>query len=158
MIKAGIICVALCGLGMCVFWYPFYSSLCALGGVGPDLDPVTPAQSVTAYVMLTFYIVTSVPCFAVLGFSWKVASLIAKNELFTEKASVLLERSAVLLFADLAVFLIGNAVFCFTGTNVFAVFYFAVAAFGFIFAALLAAASRFTGKAAELREENEAII
>lgn len=155
VVKGAIIALGVCGLFMCVVWYPFSISLSTMGVVSakPSLS-----QSVELWTQLAFYWAVSVPCFIVLIFAWKITGAIRNDEVFSYKVVNIIKKSATLLVIDIVVFLIGNIVFLALGWNDFAICYFIIAVIGLVVVSILLVLSHFVIKAIELKEETEGLI
>lgn len=155
VVKGAIIALGVCGLFMCIVWYPFSISLSTMGVVSakPSLS-----QSVELWTQLAFYWAVSVPCFIVLIFAWKITGAIKNDEVFSYKVVNIIKKSATLLVIDIVVFLIGNIVFLALGWNDFAICYFIIAVIGLVVVSILFVLSHFVIKAIELKEETEGLI
>ncbi len=155
LVKGAIIALGLCGLFMCVVWYPFSISLSAMGVVSanPSLS-----QNIELWTQLIFYWVVSVPCFIVLIFAWKITGSIKNDEVFSHKVVNLIKKCAAVLVIDIVVFLVGNIIFLAVGWNDFAIVYFMIAVVGLIIVSVLLTLSHFAEKAVELKEETEGLI
>ena len=145
--RSAILMMALCGVCICVCLYPF---LVSLNGFDKGSEAVMWSQ-------LIFYWLSSVPCFIILGFGWKIASSI-KTEPFIHKNAKLLKIGATLLFADSVFFFIGNIVFMFTGYNPFAIAFFMLVIIAMIASLALAVVGHYVTRATKLREENESYV
>lgn len=147
LVKASIVAVALCGICICVCLYPF---LVSLGGLDHGLEIILRIQ-------LIFYWLSSVPCFVILGIGWRIASSI-KTELFTHSNAKLLKDSAILLFVDAVVFLLGNLILMVLGYNPFAIAFFLLVVVALVVSLALGVAGHFVTRAATIREENESFV
>ena len=156
--KSAILLAALCGLAVCVLWYPFSISLTTFGvGIEGGL-PATTALNVQFWTQLLFYWLTALPCFCVLVFGWKIATAIEKNTVFTSKTAREFRISAWILFIDIAVYLLGNLITFALGWNDYALIYFFLVLAGTAIAVILAVAAHFVGRAATLQEEAEGTL
>ena len=155
LIRCAVIVMALCGLLICGFWYPFSISLTAVGIVG---TVTSQAQLVELWAQLLFYLFTSVPIFVILILFWTISTLIRDDRAVTLETAKRLKACAMILGIDLTVFFMGNLVFCFLGWNSFALIYFFAAAVGVFVTIVIAILAQYTRKAATLREENESYI
>ncbi|MBQ8850735.1 MAG: DUF2975 domain-containing protein [Clostridia bacterium] len=142
-----IIVIALCGLCICGFIYPFLVSL-------NGLDKVS---EITMWSQLIFYWLSSVPCFVILGLAWKVSASF-KSELFTFENASRFKLSSLLLFADAVFFFVGNLIFTLIGCNPFVIIFFFLIVTALSVALALGAAGHYVAKATEIREENEAYV
>ena len=145
--KLTIIVIAICGLCICGFVYPFLVSLNGLGE----------GSEIIMWCELIFYWSSSIPCFAILVLAWIVASTFS-TELFTGKNARLFKISAILLLSDAIYFLIGNIVFALLGYNPFAILFFFLVVTALSLSLALGAAGYYIARAAALREENEEFV
>jgi len=103
---------------------------------------------------------SALPCAGVIVCMWAVSNAINRDEVFTLKTSVWIERAAVLLFADAPFILAANIIMFFWSSSHPSVLLasggvtFVFIAFGLLAAVL----SRYIAKAAELREVSEGTI
>ena len=155
-LKGVILVFAFVGFLMCALWYPFWISLTTRGLM--DVEPMTAEQAVRFWSQLIFYWVTSLPCFALLALGWIISNKIKSDNLFSYSTARLIKICAIILFVDLAVFLIGNCVFAFMGWNELMLFYLLVFAVGLSVACLCAVLSHYVFKAAVLQEEADGTI
>lgn len=155
LLKAFIIVCALIGLFFCVAWYPFTVSLTAVGLADAV---ITPSQTVEFWVQLGFYWAVSVPCFAVLAIWWLISREIKRGEIFSFGVAKKFLLTAKVLAVDLAVFVVGNAVFAFMGWNDFLLVYAVICLLGVGVAVILVAIAHLIKQASILREENEGTI
>ena len=156
--KSAILLAGVCGLAVCVFWYPFSISLTTFGvGVEGGLS-ATIALNVQFWTQLVFYWLTALPCFSVLFFGWKIATAIKKNTVFTAKTARNFRIAAWILFIDIAVYLLGNIITFALGWNDYALVYFFLVLAGLAIAVILAVAAHFVGRAAALQEEAEGTL
>lgn len=151
LVRVVIILFAVCGVVVCAFWYPFSISLSVMGIV--DAVP-TIAQNVQMWTQISFYWLVSLPCFAILVLVWMMTNSIKKEAFFNCRNIKLTKISAVILFADLAVFLIGNVVFLILGWNDFAIIYFTLFAIGLGVAILFKVFEQYLKKVVKMKEEN----
>ncbi len=145
--RIAIIVIAVCGLCICGFVYPFLVSL----------NGLSKGTEITMWSQLIFYWLSSVPCFIVLGYAWRVSASF-KTELFTRENSACFKNSAILLLADSIFFFIGNLVFALMGYNPFAILFFFLVVTALSVSLALGAAGYYVAKAAALREENEEYV
>lgn len=101
-IKLILLGVGICGLILYVFIIPMY---------GLRLQTSYPEFSNRFWPWLIFIWVSSIPCFMVLYFAWKISSNIGKDLSFTEQNASLLKSISVLSVADTGFFFVGNIVF-----------------------------------------------
>lgn len=109
---------------------------------------------------LIFIFISSVPCYAVLVYSWRIAAQIGHDNSFSRVNSKSLRSISLLAGANSAFFFIGNLamlIFKMSHPGVFTVALFIVFA-GIAVTVAAAALSHLVLKAALLREENEGVI
>ena len=150
--RSAIIIFALVGIAICAA-YPYMIAITT----GLMFRPEASDHSVF-YVQLIFYWLTSLPCFVILGIAWKITALINKDEIFSKKTVRLLKLSAVILFCDILVFLIGNLIFLFLEWNGFAIVHITISMVGVVAALFLLVMMYFAENASLLKEETEGII
>jgi len=114
----------------------------------------------TAPYVVAFFVICIIPCYAVLVFSWGVASNIGKDKSFSYQNAKLLKYNAILAACDTMLFAVGIIVFLFTGMisggflgMASILLFFGVAA-SIIFASL----SHLVYKAAVLQEQNDLTV
>ena len=112
------------------------------------------------YAWLILIWLTSVPCYAVLVFAWKMANSVKNDTQFSHKNSGRLSKIALLAFIDGAFFFLMNIIYLFANLNhpgiliaSFLVFLVAIA-----FAATAKVLAGMVDKAAVLQEENDLTI
>lgn len=157
LLRAAIIIVGLFGITVCAFWWPFSISLSALG-VDGSLTLMTGEQMAEFWSQFAFYQAVSLPCFAILVLAWLVTNRISKGQFFALSTAKLINIAALILYIDLAIFLIGNLVFMFLKWNTFAIMYYFLAAIGCAVAICMSIIAYFVKRSAELKEETEGII
>lgn len=155
LLRFAIVIIGLCGVAVCALWYPFTISVSVTGGVTAEL---TLQQNIEFWTQLSFYWLCSIPCFIVLIFFWQVTSYIARDKAFSQQTAKALNRSAVLLFADIVLFLIGNIVFLALQWNWLAVAYFFIAIIGVVIATVLLVLAQYVSKASVMKEEYDETI
>lgn len=155
VVKGSIIAFGLCGLVMCLLWYPFSISLSTMGVVAatPTLE-----QNVQMWTQLLFYWGVSIPCFIVLAIAWRISTAIKKDEVFSSKVAKQIKKCTIILLVDVIIFFIGNIVFMLLGWNDFAFIYFIIAVIGIVVVSVLSVVSHYVTKAAILQEETEGTI
>ncbi|MDE7191675.1 MAG: DUF2975 domain-containing protein [Clostridia bacterium] len=157
LLRTAIIIVGLFGITVCAFWWPFSISLSAIG-IDKSLASITGEQMAEFWSQFAFYQATSLPCFVILVFAWLVTNRISKGQFFAISTAKLINISALILYIDLGIFLIGNLVFMFLNWNTFAIMYYFLAAIGFAVAICMSIIAYFVKRSAELKEETEGII
>ncbi|MDE6473567.1 MAG: DUF2975 domain-containing protein [Clostridia bacterium] len=157
LLRVAIIIVGLFGITVCAFWWPFSISLSAIG-IDKSLASITGEQMVEFWLQFAFYQAASLPCFVILVFAWLVTNRISKGQFFALSTAKFINISALMLYIDLGIFLIGNLVFMFLNWNTFAIMYYFLAAIGFAVAICMSIIAYFVKRSAELKEETEGII
>ena len=155
MVKISTILVAMFGIIICAFWYPFSLSLSI---TGPVNSPLTFVQKVEFYSQLIFFWIASIPCFVILLYAWRFGNAINRDEVFCIRTVSIINKCIIILFSDLALFVVGNIVFAVLGWNDFALVYFGIAVVGVIIACILAIAAHYLSRAAALQEEVDCTI
>lgn len=155
LVRLVIIFIAALGLSMCVFWYPFTISLSVMGVV--DSTP-TMQQNIEIWTQLLFYWVVSLPCFVILFLAWLITNSIKKEVFFSERNVKILKISALILFVDLIVFLIGNVVFLILGWNDFVLIYFIFFVIGVGITTLIKVFEQYLKKSVQMQENIEGLI
>jgi len=150
-VRIAVIAVTVCGLILCGYLIPLW---------GADIATVNPGFENWYFPWLIFLWVVSLPCFSILIFVWKVSGAIKCEEVFTSKTANWIKISAVLLFADVGFFFVGNLVFWLIGINLPGVLLLSllVDIFAIALAVLAAVLSRYITKAAVLQEDSEGTI
>ena len=149
-VRCAIVAMAICGICVCAFWYP--------RSISWTTDTLQKARETAYWMQIVFYWLTSLPCFAVLAIGWKLTTAIQAETLFQAENAKAVKMAVQILFADIAVFLIGNVVFLTLGWNDFALLYLFLAVLGLVIGVFMAILSHYLYKAAELQEENEGTI
>lgn len=150
IIKTSVIFLAILGLIICAFWYPFSISITIWGTNVPDqiLE-----NNLEFYTQLIFFWIVSIPCFIILFMIWKLGNAIKRDNVFNTQTALLVDRCVKILFIDIIVYTLGNIVFLLLGWNDFAFIYFGIAIVGLVIASVLSVASHYLFKAAALQEE-----
>ena len=149
-VRYAILAIAICGVCACAFWYPY--------SVSWSTKALQATQKVAYWVQLVFYWLISLPCFALLCMGWKITTAIKEDRLFVEQNATLVKKAVHILFADIIVFLVGNAIFLALGWNAFALLYLLFAVVGLVISVFMAILSHYLYKAAVLQEESEGTI
>ncbi len=156
--KISIAVIALAGLCICIFGYPFSISLGVVGVVpGGDIE-ITPVQNVAFYTQLIFYLIDSIPWFAVLVIAWQIADSIKNGRIFTSENVKRLFSAFVLIFSSSCVFLLGTAVFTVLEWNPFAIVYLFIGVVAVVLSFVMYVLAKYIDSARALKDENEAII
>ena len=149
-VRCAIIAIAICGVCVCAFWYPFCVFLTSITpqGIGKAVF----------WVQILFYWLTSLPCFWILIMGWRVTTAIKEERLFQEGTAKTVKNATQILFIDLAVFFIGNVLFLLLDWNRLAWIYFVFVIVGLVIGIFMAILSHYLYRAAELQEESEGTI
>ena len=115
-------------------------------------------QKVEFYSQLIFFWIASIPCFVILLYAWRFGNAINRDEVFCIRTVSIINKCIIILFSDLALFVVGNIVFAVLGWNDFALVYFGIAVIGVIIACILAIAAHYLSRAAALQEEVDCTI
>lgn len=155
VLRISIIIIALCGVAMCAFWYPFSVSLTTMGTVNaaPTLE-----QNIQIWAQLSFYWLVSIPCFFVLVLMWYFTTALKKEGFFSNKVIKIIRIEILTLLVDVVIFLIGNIVFVILGWNDFAIIYFLITVIGLVVVGLLYVFINIIKKGIEMQEEIEGTI
>ncbi len=141
LIRLSIMIVALVGLCVCLFWYPYVTG------------------KAYRWLQLAFYWVTSLPCFAILGIGWSLTGDIKKEQEFTVQTARKFLWVFYLLFADACLYLVGNLAFMLLRWNTFyAPIYLALGVMGLILSFFAYIVSLYIRKAQKIQEENDSIL
>jgi hypothetical protein len=107
-----------------------------------------------------FLWLSALPCFAVLGLMWRVATAIARERVFTAATARWIQSAAVLLFADAGFVLLGSIALALLGMNHPGVMLIVLLVVLLVLVAgvLAAVLSRYILKAAALQEESEGTV
>lgn len=143
--------VAVCAAVLYFYIIPFW---------GKDIAVANPEFSNRYWPWLLFLWITAIPFYFGLLLGWQIACEIGKDNSFSKKNSLLLQRISYLAAFDSGFFFIGNIVFLFLNINhpgivllsLFVVF------IGIAFAVVSAALSHLVLKSAKMREENEMTV
>ena len=155
VLRISIIIIALCGVAMCAFWYPFSVSLTTMDTVNaaPTLE-----QNIQIWAQLSFYWLVSIPCFFVLVLMWYLTTALKKEGFFSNKVIKIIRIEILTLLVDVVIFLIGNIVFVILGWNDFAIIYFLITVIGLVVVGLLYVFINIIKKGIEMQEEIEGTI
>lgn len=150
IVRFAAIATALCGLVLCAYVYPFW--LTDILGFNPGLGG--------AYLWLAFLWLSSMPCFMILLYVWKVSGAIKRDEVFTLKTASWIRNAAVLLLSDMGFFIVGSAVLLIFHMSRPAILVLSILGgiFGVSLALLASVLSRYITKAAVLQEESEGTL
>lgn len=152
-LKLSIVLMGLIGVFACVRWFPF--------SVLYTVDASTEGSlKVTSefWGQLSFLWACAVPCFWMLYPAWRVSDAFKNDSVFSTTTAKHALSAAKVLFADSAVFIVGNMLFYFLGINLFGILHAMIGAIGIIVAFMLYVLARYVEKAAALKEENDSIV
>lgn len=110
--------------------------------------------------IMTLSILTGLPCYLALWFSWEIMSAIAKDESFTVKNAEYLKKISFLATADVVFLLAWNVILFalkMSNLNIFLVCLL-IDFMGVVIAVIFAALSHLVGKAAVLQEQSDYTI
>jgi hypothetical protein len=149
--RTSTIAAAICGLFLCSFVIPSW---------GGDILAANPELSGWFWPWLIFAWASSVPCFAILFFVWKVSGAVIEETVFTAKTAKWVKTGALLLLSDSAFVFVGNVVLLLLNMNHPGVLLLCVMGdiFAFALGLLAAVLSRYLAKAAALQEESEGTL
>ena len=151
LMRVATISVAICGLFVCGYLFPSWIN---------DIALANPEFSDWSLPWKIFLSAASVPLFIILVYIWKETGSIKHDEVFTTKTAKWVKTGAVLLFADVGFFFVGNLIFGLTGINHPGIFLLSliVDIVAIALATLMAILSRYLTKAADLQELSEGTI
>ena len=110
--------------------------------------------------IMTLSILTGLPCYLALWFSWEIMSAIAKDESFTVKNAEYLKKISFLATVDVVFLLAWNVILFalkMSNLNIFLVCLL-IDFMGVVIAVIFAALSHLVGKAAVLQEQSDYTI
>ena len=147
-LKLILIGVAICGLIVYALVAPLY---------GLSLRSLYPEFSNRFWPWLIFIWVSGIPCFAVLGYAWKIATNIGNDQSFTEQNASLLKSISFLSALDAGFFFGGNVVLLLMNLShpVVVIASLFVVFVGVAVAVASAALSHLVKKAAMLQEQSD---
>ena len=151
LVRVAIIAVVFCGLLIFGFLIPIEAY--GFAASNPDL-------AFWRWPWLIFLWSVSLPFFAVLAYAWKVSTAIRQDRVFTLQTAKWVKNGAFLTFADIGLFILGNAVFAvldMSGPPI-VMMSLVVIIIGSALGVCAAVLSRYITKAAELQEDNEGTI
>lgn len=158
--RVAIVFLALVGLCICFWWYPFSISLGTVGLAPGELGgaALDTAQAVAFWVQLVFAWLTSLPCFAALALLFKSTVYAGRDEFFTGRNAGVYRAISVIIFIDSMALIAGNTLFMLLKWSPFALIYYVIGALGVIFSLASYLAYRYLESAAAIKEENDSII
>ena len=110
--------------------------------------------------IMTLSLLTGLPCYLALWFSWEIMSGIAKDESFTVKNAEYLKKISLLATVDVVFLLTWNVILFalkMSNLNVFLICLL-IDFMGVVIAVIFAALSHLVGKAADLQEQSDYTI
>lgn len=149
--KISIIAFAFIGLYACAIWYPITNFSESLFGTAQD-------KIYKNIIRFVFYLGTSVPCFVILFYAWKIASAIKNDNVFTYESANLIKKCTLILLIDDILFTLGNSAFLLLGWREYVFYYFVLAAIGLVASCVLYLMFYYVNEAAELKEEIDLTI
>lgn len=150
-LKAVIIGAGICGSVIYFYVFPFW---------GKEIVASNPEFSFWYWLWLPFLWITSIPCYATLVCSWKIADKIGKDNSFCRKNANLLKLISILSACDSVFFFTGNIILLLLNMNhpgIVLLAFFVVFA-GIVITVTAASLSHLVYKAAQISEENELTI
>ncbi len=150
LIRLAIVFVGILGFCICSFWYP---NQIADFNLSAEI-----INTISFRTQLVFYLLTAIPCFAVLVIGWSLTGDIKENNEFTYNTAKKFKNVFYLMFADSCIFLIGNIIFIILKWSVFGFLYVAMGIIGLILAFFAYVISVYIERASKIQEENDSII
>ena len=149
--KVIIILFAVCGIAIFFVAVPF---------IGNDFVKGYPEYAYCFLPWLVFIDLMAIPCYIVLGYAWRVAQSILKEEAFTKKNSQRLKSVSVLSLVTSIYFFIGNMVFLLLSMNHPTIFVLSCICIfiGVSIAVASAVLSYLVNKASDLQEQSDLTI
>ena len=150
-LKIIIIGLAVCGL---------VSDFVVIPALGQSAAGDDPALIRMYLPWLIFAWVFSIPCYAALVFSWRIAGNIGRDRSFSAENARFMKYISILAGGDTAFFFIVGTIYLFLGISHPGVFIFSliVVMIGAALAVAAAALSHLIGKAAELQDQSDLTI
>lgn len=150
-LKLILIGIGICGLIVYAVIIPMY---------GMSLKSLYPEFANRYWTWLIFLWISSIPCFAVLYFAWKISTNIGKDQTFTRKNAFSLKKIAIISASDAGYFFIGNLILLFSNMSHPSVM---IASLGVVFlgvavSVVSAVLSYLVKKAAILQEQSDLTI
>lgn len=128
--------------------------------LGRELVSMYPEFAKCYIPWLTFLIISGIPCYAALVFSWKIAANIGKDQSFSLANAKLLKGISVLAASDSAFIFLGNTVFLLLSMNHPSIILtsFFIVFLGIAISVAAAVLSHLVRKAADLQEQSDLTI
>jgi hypothetical protein len=149
--RASVIAATICGLFLCLYIIPSW---------GQSITFTNPEFSGWFWPWLIFTWLIALPCFAILGFVWKVSGSVMGETVFTIQTARWVKMGAVLLLSDAILIFVGNVLLLLLNMNHPGVLLLSIIGDIFVIALALFASvlSRYLTKAAVLQEESEGTL
>ena len=149
--KVIIVLFAVCGIVIFFVAVPF---------IGNDFAKGYPEYAYCFLPWLVFIDLMAIPCYIVLGYAWRIAQSISKEEAFTKKNSQRLKNVSVLSLVTSIYFFIGNMVFLLLSMNHPSIFVLSCICIfiGVSIAVASAVLSYLVNKASDLQEQSDLTI
>lgn len=151
IMRATVISVAISLLFLCGYLFPSW---------GIDIATANPEFAHWYWPWITLLWASSILCYCVLVYIWKVSGAVEREEVFTVKTAKWVKAGALLVFADVGLFFVCNLLFWLIGINHPGIMLLSVIVdlFAITLAVLAAVLSRYLTQAAVLQEESEGTI
>ena len=130
LIFSNILIALFVGIVMCLFIYPFYTSLYSIGNY--NLFNIENASNKIAIAQLIFYWTCSIPCFVLLLIFFIITIKYNENNI-DYKLIKILKICSIVLLVDLILYLIGNIVTISLNIDSIALIYIFIDLIGFAF-------------------------
>ena len=150
-IRVAVVGVAFCALLICALLLPVQANA---------MIHEDPAAAGFVWPWIFFLWAVALPFFAILVYVWKVSTAIKWDQVFTRQTAKWVQTGSLLLFGDIGLFFLGNAVFAFlemSGPPI-VMMSLIIIVFGISMALCAAVLSRYIAKAADLQDESEGTI
>ena len=151
LVRLAAIAVGLCGLAGAGLLLP---------ALGLDIIRTAPELTRMFWPWMIFIWLLAIPCFTVLVYVWKVSTAVGQEEVFSMKTARWVKNSALLIFMDVGLLFVGNALFALLGMTHFSVILLSliICIISMAIGVLTAALARYITKAAALQEEADGTI
>ncbi len=143
--------VAFCALLICAFLLPVQANA---------MIHEDPMAAGFVWPWIYFLWAVAIPFFVILVYVWKVSTAVKNDQVFTIQTAKWIKTGSLILFADIGLFFLGNAVFAIlemSGPPI-VMMSLIIIIFGIAMALCAAVLSRYILKAAALQEENEGTV
>lgn len=124
------------------------------------LQEMFPLSQTARLVWMVFLLLALIPCYAVLGYGWKIADRIGSDRSFSRENASALKHIARLALIDTAYVFVAQTVFLFVGLSraTIAMFALVLVFVGIAITFAATALAHLVDKAAILQEENDATV